>query len=326
MNSGPDLTRRGVLAGAAAIAVTPLDALAQTARPIPIIDSHIHLFDPARRLKLNPNAPPRPAGSWWNTDASTANYRSLATKHGVVGAIEIEASRSLEEAEWVLQVSEADQVMVGTVGSIPMEAPDFAQTLERFHRNPLFRGIRRTDIGTKFADPAYIAGAKVLAAADLALDVSNPSIPLLEGVVRLSDAVPGLRIIIDHLPQFDPTPEQRPAYDAAMREFRKRPQIYTKLSAIIHQPDDKIGTKVVAPDLANYRPRVDEIYDTFGEDRVLFGSDWPHCDEATDIDNVFRVAKQYFAGKTRAQQEKYFWRNSIAAYKWVRRNDRQPRA
>jgi L-fuconolactonase len=55
--------------------------------------------------------------------------------------------------------------------------------------------------------PTQVANLKLLAQADLALDTANPSMDLMNANVMLADAVPDLRIIMDHLPSFDPTPD-----------------------------------------------------------------------------------------------------------------------
>jgi predicted TIM-barrel fold metal-dependent hydrolase len=77
-------------------------------------------------------------------------------------------------------------------------------------------------------------------------------------------------------------------------------------------------------DLAPYRARLDHLVATFGEDRILFGSDWPNSDGVAPIDRIVGVVREYFASQPRAVAEKYFWKNSIAAYKWVRRDPSQP--
>ena len=160
----------------------------------------------------------------------------------------------------------------------------------------------------------FIDGLKLLADADLVLDTANPQMALLESMLKISDKVPALRIVLDHLPNFEPTPDERPAYAAALKEFAKRPQIYVKLSAIIRQVDGRVST-----DVNSYRDKLDLLVATFGDDRVLFGSDWPNSDGVAPVNQVFKIAKDYFASKPRALAEKYFWRNSVAAYKWVKR-------
>jgi predicted TIM-barrel fold metal-dependent hydrolase len=320
--SGLMATRRAVLAGAAA--ATAFAPLAQAAEaPVPIIDTHIHLFDPNR-----PQGAPYkgPQGSSSNTlGAFPDRYRKLMTKHGVVGAIEVEASPWIEDNLWVLQVSATDDIMVGFIGNLQPEKPEFAEYLDRHAKNPLFRGIRYGnlwgyDIIAQSANPVFIEGLKRLAKADLVLDTANPTVPLLQALVRVSDAVPDLRIVIDHLPRMEPKPEEMAAYEAVLVELGKRPQIYTKLSGVIH----RVGGKT-SLDIADYRARLDHLSEVFGDDRVMFGSDWPNSDGASSVDDVVKIMKAYYAGKPRARVEKYFWRNSVAAYKWVARNPAQRR-
>ena len=76
---------------------------------------------------------------------------------------------------------------------------------------------------------------------------------------------------------------------------------------------------------AFYRDRLDPLCELFGENRILFGSDWPNCDNVAPIETVVGIVKEYFARKGRAAAEKYFWRNSVAAYGWVSREAAQPR-
>ncbi len=151
------------------------------------------------------------------------------------------------------------------------------------------------------------------------LDTANPRVPLLEAMLRISDAVPALRIVIDHLPSLDPAETERAAYQTALQEMSKRPQIFVKLSGIIHRVNGRVSTE-----LSSYRARLDDLVGAFGEDRVLFGSDWPNSDGVAPIDKVFAVANEYFLSTPRSVAEKYFWKNSVAAYKWVKRDPLQP--
>ena len=194
-------------------------------RAIPIIDTHIHLFDPTRPQGApytgRPDAgPPQPA--------LPPRYRALASPLGIVGAIKVEASPWVEDNLWVLEVAERDTIVVGVIGNLEPGKPDFAEMLGRYHKNPLFRGIRYGNLWgrdiTKEADnPAFIDGLRLLAQADLVLDTANPRVDLLEAIVKITDKVPELRVVLDHLPSLEPTPQTRRAYDAALAELRERP-------------------------------------------------------------------------------------------------------
>jgi predicted TIM-barrel fold metal-dependent hydrolase len=316
------VSRRGLLSAAAAAALAG-SARAAAASGIPIVDSHIHLFDPNRPQGAPysgpPNSPTHKTGSF------PSIYAKLARPLGIVGAIEIEASPWVEDNLWVLEQAAASDIIVGKVGNLNPEAADFGELLERFHKNPLFRGIRYGniwgyDLAARSRDRTFLERLKLLAQADLSLDTANQNLALLEAALRVSDAVPDLRIVIDHLPAFEPTASELAAYRSALRDIGGRPQIFTKLSEVIHPVGGKTRT-----DLPACKARLDHIYESFGEDRVLFGSDWPNSDGVAPIGTVLKVVEGYFASKSRAAQEKYFWANSARAYKWVRRSPAQPK-
>ena len=322
-----DVSRRAFLTGVAATAAataTAVVAMPQAqAPPIPIIDTHIHLFDPTRPQGA-PYSGPRPAAGAAPIAAYPERYRALAVPLGVVGAVKVEASPWIEDNLWVLEVAQRDPIMVGVIGNLEPDKPEFPQYLERYHKNPLFRGIRYgnlwgRDITKQSTNPDFIGGLKLLAEADLVMDTANPRVPLLEAMIRISDAVPALRIVLDHLPSLDPAEAERAAYERALKEIGTRPRIYVKLSEIIHRVDGQVST-----DLSAYRARLDMLLGVFGEDRILFGSDWPNSDGVAPVDKVFAVAKEYFLAKPRPIAEKYFWRNSVAAYKWIKRDSSQP--
>ena len=288
--------------------------------PIPIIDTHIHLFDPTRPqgapysgppgVPVEPSLPPR--------------YRRLAVPLGIVGAIKIEASPWIEDNLWVLEVAEQDSIIVGVVGNLEPDKPDFAEMLDRYRKNRLFRGIRYGNLWgrdiTKQADnPAFIDGLKRMQQADLVLDTANPRVDLLQAIVKVTDKVPDLRVVLDHLPSLEPTADTRKAYDAALDQLQQRPRVFVKLSAVIHRVNGKVSV-----DLAPYRDRLEQLIARFGEDRILFGSDWPNSDGVAPLDKVVGVVREFFQSQAREVAEKYFWKNSLAAYKWIKRDSSQP--
>jgi len=290
---------------------------------IPIIDAHIHLFDTTR-----------PQGVPWPDKNDTvlykpalpARYRQVTEGLGIVGAIEIECSPWLEDNQWVLDLAAKDPIIVGTVGNLEPGKPGFAEQLDRFRKNPLFRGIRYgnlwgRNIGEELSNAGFIAGLKHLADAGLVLDTANPDAPLIAAVLRITDKVPNLRIVIDHLPRMDPLTDARVRreYNENLRELGKRPQVYVKVSGVLRRVNGR-----VPGDLGFYKPVLDELWNVFGQDRLIYGSDWPNSDLWGDYDKELRIVREYFNAKGATASEKYFWQNSIAAYRWIRRDSTQP--
>ena len=318
------MNRRSFLtltAGAPAMAA--LQSMSRAEDALPIIDTHIHLFDTERA-----------GGVPWpgkNDDilykpALPDRYRKIAVPFGIVGAIVVEASPWLEDNQWVLDVAEKDSIIVGTIGNLEPGKPDFRSQLERLGRNPLFRGIRYGnlwghDLAGRLAEPGVIPDLQFMAGAGLVLDTASPNPALLAAIVRITDQAPALRVVIDHLPQMaipdDPATRRR--YEADMRELGARDQVYVKLSAVLRRVDGNIPT-----DLSFYRERLDMLFDIFGPDRLLYGSDWPNSDKWKPFHVGFGLVSQYFREKGREAAEKYFWKNSVKAYRWRKRHASQP--
>ncbi len=290
---------------------------------VPIIDTHIHLFDPTRKQGIP--WPPKDNAKLYKP-ALPDRYRTMVTPLGVVGAIKVEASPWVEDNQWVLDLIAKDPIIVGIIGNLEPGKPEFRKNFDRFHKNPLLLGLRYgnlwdRDFHAGVANPAVIADLKVLADAGLTMDSANPNPALIEDLLHLSDKLPNLRIVIDHLPQITiPTvPAEKKAYETNLEKFRTRKQVYVKVSSVLRRVDGRVPT-----DLPFYKARLDQLFDVFGPDRVVYGSDWPNSDNWDDYSKVLAVVHEYFSAKGQAVAEKYFWKNSVAAYRWKKRAANQP--
>jgi L-fuconolactonase len=300
------------------------DTFGSSVDNLPIIDAHIHLFDGTR-----------PQGaSYMGSAAYRAQskismpglYAPLARPSGIVGAIIVESSAWVEDNLWYLEVSQTDPIIVGVSGRLDPYKPEFGEYLERYHKNPLYRAIRASRFFTNTdgkitLDQVAVDNLKLLAKADLAQDTANPSMALMTANVMLADAIPTLRLIMDHLPSFDPTREGQAAYEAVIKEMAARPNIFVKLSEVYHP---RAETRQVVDDYILLRDRLEYLYGVFGEDRVMFGTDYPNSYGVATISEQVGLMKKFFSTKTRAQAEKYFSKNAARIYKYVKRVDNQP--
>ena len=290
---------------------------------VPIVDCHIHLFDQTR-----PQGAPYSGGRGNTEPALPARYRKLASPLGIVGAIEIEASPWIEDNLWVLEVEQPEPFMVGTIGNLQPDKPEFREYLDRYHKNRLFLGIRYGNLWSyslvnQVSNEVFIEGLKLMQQAGLTLDTANPRPDLLEAIVRVNDKVPGLRIVIDHVPSMLARLDvaARSAAESNLRELAKRPTIYVKVSEVMRLVDGKASM-----DPALYKPVLDYLFDTFGEDRLIFGSDWPNGAAVNNLPVIVQIVRDYFNSKGRSVAEKYFWKNSVTAYNWTPRDSGQPHA
>jgi predicted TIM-barrel fold metal-dependent hydrolase len=305
------MNRRRFLQSVAAASLVPA---ARAADVIRVIDTHTHFYDPSR-----PQGVPWPGKNTplYRT-VLPADWLAVAAPQGVRETVVVEASPWVEDNQWVLDLAAKEKSIVGLVGNLDPNDAAFAANLQRFSANPLFRGVRwRADLVRIDQNrERVLAGARQLAERGLSLDLNGPATALVHAE-RLAAEVPDLRIVINHLGAPGDPRALRPEWPDAIRAIARRPNVFMKVSALVEQVP---GAKGDAPrDPEYYRPILDLLWESFGEDRLIYGSNWPVSDRGAPYEVVFGIVRDAFAARGREASEKYFWRNARTAYRWVDR-------
>jgi L-fuconolactonase len=186
------MTRREFIETTAVAALSV--GCATTRRATDIVDTHTHFYDPTR-----PQGVPWPEkkDSFLYRPVLPAELKRIAQPLGVRGTVVVEASAWPEDNAWVLELAKNDPFILGLVGHLNPGQREFRQDLERFSAHPLFRGIRIGGAAIALSDADFIRDTRLLAHHGLSLDVlGGPD--SLPKVAALADAVPELRIVINH--------------------------------------------------------------------------------------------------------------------------------
>ena len=318
-DAGDVLSRRAFVTSAVAAATVAAagGVLAQSPSvdDIPIIDAHIHLFDGTQPLGAGYMG--SPAYRAISKTSLPSMYSPQARPVGIIGAVVVESSFWIDDNLWYLQQCRTDPIMMGVSGSLNPGQSDFGRYVTHFGKDPKFRAIRSSRFydannGKVTLKADQVANLKLLAEADLALDTANPTMDLMQANVQLADAIPNLRIIMDHLPSFDPTPGNQQAYEAVVKGMADRPNIFVKLTEVYHP---RLTDNVIVRDYEPLRARLDYLFGAFGEDRVMFGTDYPNSYGVATIAEEVGLMKRFFSTKSRETAEKYFWKNALRIYK-----------
>lgn len=280
------------------------------ANSIPAIDTHTHFYDPTRPEGVP--WPPSDNALLYSPHYPT-DFRNVSDPHQVVGTVVVEASPWVEDNAWILELAKTNDNIVGLIGNLQPGRPEFAELLRRFTANPLFLGLRlRGEINDRLGEPAVVADIKRLADGDLTLDMLGGQ-KTLAPAASFARKFPTLRIVINHLPFGDWSGGDL-VMDKALTELVKHPNVFIKVSNVVRRVKGEIQT-----DPEFYRPVLDALSDQFGPDRLLFGSNWPVSNRVAPYAVVRRVVNEYFATRDRGDAVKFFWRNSLDAYRWIPR-------
>lgn len=278
-----------------------------------IIDTHTHFYDPSRPQGVP--WPPRDDKLLYRT-VLPEHFRALAVPLGIGGTVVVEASEWLEDNHWILDLAEQEPLIVGFVGHIDPSADGFARSLDRFAVNPLFRGIRARGIDLKALTVGTgLRNTQLLAEKDLSLDLlAGPE--NLDEITELANKSSDLRIIINHVGHVTiDGREPDHVWQEGMKRAADCPLVFCKVSRLT-----EAANSYPAPeDPAFYRPTLDSLFRTFGEDRLIYGSNWPVSDLAAEYATGFNIVASYLKGKGRSATEKVFCENARVAYRWLER-------
>lgn len=305
------MNRRTFLQTAAALAVAPLQAAA-AAPASRVIDTHTHFYDPSRKQGV----PWPQKNSPLHRTVLPKDWLAVASPVGVRETIVVEASAWLEDNAWILELAAQEKCIVGFIGHLSPEEAGFQQHVKRFGANPIFRGIRvsQRDFLAHEGAPAFRESLTLLADEDLTLEV-NGSTAVHAPVAKLAESMPSLRIVVDHVGGAGDAARLSAEWRSGMAALGKRPKVYCKVSALMEQTDAARREWGTAPrDPAYYTPILDHCRESFGEDRLIYGSNWPVCERGGSYADQFRIVTEYFGALGRDASEKYFWKNATAAY------------
>lgn len=276
---------------------------------IPIIDSHVHLWD-INKLKYpwleNVSDIQR---SFFIEDyqEATANY---TIQKIVVVQADCPPEQTLEELQFIEEQQKIDQRIQAFIAYLPLENKQETEaTLSYYSQHKIVKGVRKMfDQQPEIAKTeSFINNAKMLAKYGLTLDLClvPASIPY---VFDLLEGSPEITIIIDHL--------AKPAIaELGFEEFMKNmdalssyPNVVAKLSGLLTE------AKWHQWKVSDLKPYIDYALKVFGPDRIIFGSDWPVLTLAGDFDQWLSSLSDIFKDMSEKDKMKIFYTNALSAY------------
>jgi L-fuconolactonase len=290
-----------------ACATSPLDATDRRT----IIDTHTHFYDPTRPQGVP--WPPHDDKFLYRT-VLPKDYRSLPVPHPVTGTVVVEASPWLDDNQWILDLAAHNPFIVGFVGNLPIATDEFAAHVKRFSPNKIFRGIRIPARKDDLANNSpLVRDLKLLADHDLSLDLLGGQ-EILPFAVRISERIPNLRIIIDHLAGVRIDSKTPPAdWTAAMTAAAKKPSIYCKLSGLV----ENTGHPTAPTNIEYYTPILDTMTRLFSAQRLIYASNWPVSERFAPLAAVQSIIENYFTAQAPKARDDVFHKSAKRAYNYV---------
>jgi L-fuconolactonase len=278
----------------------------------PIVDAHVHLYDPGV-IRYG----------WMAGRPVLDRQRLMAQLDAERGPVEIEAlvwvevgadpGQYLQEASFVDGLARADRRIRALVAHAPLErgaavTPD----LEKLAAHGLTRGIRRllqdAPDDAFCLQPGFIEGVRLLARFDLSFDICVYH-RQLAGALELVRRCPEVRFVLDHAGKPGIRAGRTEPWRTHIAELAALPNIWCKLSGLITQADHATWRR------EQLRPYMDHVFERFGFERVMFGSDWPVAAETHRYREWVEIVEETLASVAEVERRKVFRDNATAFYR-----------
>jgi len=270
------------------------------------IDSHQHFWSYDEK-----QYPWIPQGSPLHRDWLPPDLAPLLAAAGFDGCIAVQARQSREESRWLLELSERHPIIMGVLGWVDLRAPDVERDLARLASHPKFRGVRHVVQDEPHANfmlsADFLRGIGKLHAFGLTYDllVYPRQLPAAIELVRRFPEQP---FALDHIAKPPIKTGPLSPWREQIRELAKSPNVLCKVSGMVTEADH------AAWQPADFAPYLEVVFAAFGEDRVMYGSDWPVCLLAGGYERVFQLADEATREWSNEARGKFFGGNAARFY------------
>jgi L-fuconolactonase len=233
--------------------------------------------------------------------------------HQMNKTIVVQAAATLAETEFILQLSESDETIIGVVGWLDLEHPEWLEHFNQFKKHPKFVGFRL--MIQEMKEPEAVLQPNVTAALALMAELDFPVDLLavshqLPYVIKLLKLIPNLRAVLNHLGKPLIAQREWEPWKSQLIEIASFPKLYCKLSGMVTEADHLHWKQ------EDFTAYIQHTMDVFGVDRVMFGSDWPVCLLAASYSEVVEVLTQALPDAwSETEKTKLFGSNAAVFYK-----------
>ncbi len=270
------------------------------------LDSHQHFwsYDAAQYPWIPQDSP-------LHRDWLPEDLALLLAASGIEGCVAVQARQTVEESRWLLGLADRAAIVRGVVGWVDLRSPQVGAQLAEFSRHPKFRGVRHVVQDEPDAD--FMLGAEfqrgIGALHQFGLTYDLLVFPKqLPAAIALARKFPDQPFVLDHLAKPPIKSGALSPWREQIRELAKAPNVSCKISGMVTEADHAHWKA------ADFAPFLDVVFAAFGEDRVMFGSDWPVCLLAGEYARVFAFVNDFAAQFTPAAREKLFGENAARFY------------
>ncbi len=270
------------------------------------IDAHQHFwqFDPVRDAWIDDTM------SVIQRDFLPKDLQPILTEHNIDGCIAVQADQSETETEFLLGLAAKNDFIEGVVGWVDLQKENAKERLGHYAENILFKGVRHIAQGEPdefLLRKDVQRGIGLLEQFDLTYDILVFA-RQLPAAIELVKALPKQKFVLDHLAKPEISKELDEEWQTNIAKLAEHPNVFCKLSGMVTETDNYKWKQ------SDFTPFLDVILNSFGTDRVMYGSDWPVCLLAADYGSQLNILQNYISNFSEFEQSKIMGGNTSSFY------------
>ena len=232
---------------------------------------------------------------------------------GFDGSIAVQARQSLAETNWLLDLANENPIIKGVVGWVDLQSENAQHAIETFAAHPKAVGVRHVlhdEVDDDFMlRPEFVRGVKLLEQYNLTYDLLIFAKHLPNTLKFVEQFSENQIFVVDHIAKPSIKAQLLEPWTENMRLLAKHSNVYCKVSGMVTEADWENWQ------YEDFVPYLDVVFEAFGSDRILIGSDWPVCLVAGSYHEIMNIVKKYIQKFDIETQNKVLGLNAMKAYK-----------
>jgi L-fuconolactonase len=255
----------------------------------------------------------------WITDEMAVLKRDFLPEHLIPelhssqmdGCVAVQADPSERETLFLLDLAAQHREIKGVVGWVDLCSAKLLERLDyfsKFEKLCGFRHVAQSEPDDRFlVREDFIRGVRKLREFNFSYDILiYPR--QLPAAIELVKKIPEQRFVLDHMAKPKIRSREIELWTRQMQELAANRNVWCKVSGLVTEADWHSWQP------SDFTPYVDVVFEAFGPDRIMFGSDWPVCLLAGNYEKVKTILANYVHDLPLEQQRKIFGLNAISFY------------
>lgn len=245
-------------------------------------------------------------------DFLPAHLQPILQQNGIEGCVAVQVDQTEADNDFTLNLAENNSFIKGVVGWVDLQSDNIEERLQYYNHIKLMKGFRHILQGEpddKFMlNAKFMYGISLLNKYGFSYDILiKPNhLPYAKELIA---AFPDQRFVIDHLAKPFIKAGKINGWKEGMQALAAYPNVSCKVSGMVTEAD-----------WANWEPEdftpyLDIVFNAFGANRVMYGSDWPVCNVAGGYAGVLKIIENYIGCLTQNEQELFWAGNVIEFYR-----------